>query len=199
MKDLTIRLINDTRTFLKLNNPPSSFFRFMLVVRKASLADFEPMTKLRVEFYDDQIRYDPFLNPSSKAAVFREIKSEIRSYLPERTNKACFVAVNGNQFLGYIAAEIQDQEGIFKERRRGHISNIYVRNQALRQKVGSKLAKAAEDWLRSRGISVIKLVVYVDNSAGFAFWKRMGYFPYQHCMYSRLKRTNSVKRNRGRK
>lgn len=169
----------------------------MLVVRRASPTDFEPMTKLRVEFYDDQIRYDPFLRPSSIAAVRREIKDEIRSYLSKRrATKACFVAVDGEDFLGYAAAEIQTQEEIFKERRRGHISNIYVRNQVLRRRVGSRLTKAAEGWLRSKGISDVKLVVYVDNSAGFAFWKRMGYLPYQHYMFSKLKRTNSVKKNR---
>lgn len=160
----------------------------MVTVRKATLRDLDQMVKLRIEFYEDHLHYDPLLNPSSDPRVLRELKEEIKSYLSgDQGRKAAFVATDGLGFLGYINAEVKTQERIFKDRKGGHIPNIYVRPHMLRAKVGSALVQAAHHWLKSKGATIVRLVVYLDNTSGMAFWDKMGYKAYQQHMYSFLR------------
>lgn len=73
------------------------------------------------------------------------------------------------RILGFLVATIN-------RRREGHIITIDVVPDARRAGVGSKLLAAAEDRLRSRQCTSVKLETAVNNTPALAFYKRHGYF-----------------------
>ena len=60
-------------------------------------------------------------------------------------------------------------------RRLGHIITLDVREDRRRQGVGTALLATAEDWLRSEGVTRVRLETAVDNGAAVGFWEKTGY------------------------
>ena len=90
----------------------------------------------------------------------------IARYLARNPN-TCFVAEEDGKLLGVIMA---GHDG-----RRGFIYHTAVSPDARGRGVGTKLAHAALDALRSEGISKAALVAFTRNEAGNAFWEKMGF------------------------
>jgi len=57
----------------------------------------------------------------------------------------------------------------------GHILTIDVAPTARRQGIGMRLMAAAETRIRQQACEAIYLETAVDNAAGIAFYKRLGY------------------------
>lgn len=170
-----------------LNNLPGKRTTSMLTIKRANRTDFKEVLQLRMEFYEDHLRYDPLLKPVTDRGVHSELTKEIRAYLAGgNSRKALFVAVKDSEYLGYLMVKLEGVSKIFRHSTEGFIPNIYVRPSATRKKVGSELVKAAHTWIRSHGGEVVRLVVYTDNSAGEKFWLRTGYIPHQFRMYTSL-------------
>jgi len=90
----------------------------------------------------------------------------IARYLARNPN-TCFVAEEDGKLLGVIMA---GHGG-----RRGFIYHTAVSPDARGRGVGTQLAHAALDALRSEGISKAALVAFTRNEAGNAFWEKMGF------------------------
>ncbi|MGH9787657.1 MAG: GNAT family N-acetyltransferase [Candidatus Acidiferrales bacterium] len=60
-------------------------------------------------------------------------------------------------------------------RRHGHIITLDVREDRRRRGVGTTLLATAEEWLRSLGVTRVRLETAVDNAAAVAFWQKTGY------------------------
>jgi ribosomal-protein-alanine N-acetyltransferase len=60
-------------------------------------------------------------------------------------------------------------------RRLGHLITLDVRQDRRRQGIGTTLLTAAEDWLRTEGVTRVRLETAVDNAAAVAFWEKTGY------------------------
>jgi GNAT superfamily N-acetyltransferase len=59
----------------------------------------------------------------------------------------------------------------------GYIAGAYVRQDARRVSAGRMLAAAAEDWLRTQGITSSELHVLYFNEGARRFWEEIGYEP----------------------
>lgn len=95
-----------------------------------------------------------------------ESREGIRRYL-DRNPGTSFVAVEGETLAGVIMA---GHDG-----RRGYIYHAAVRPDCRGRGIGSRLAEAALDALRSCGISKVALFVFKRNGEGGHFWERMGF------------------------
>ena len=71
------------------------------------------------------------------------------------------------EIAGFVVAE--------RGRSSGHIITIDVRSEARRHGIGSRLLRGAEDQLRRRSCSRIRLETAVDNRDALFFYKRHGY------------------------
>ena len=61
------------------------------------------------------------------------------------------------------------------EGHRGWVYYVAVHPDARKQKIGARLMKAAEDWLRERGIRKLLLLVRDTNTQVVEFYSRVGY------------------------
>jgi GNAT superfamily N-acetyltransferase len=59
----------------------------------------------------------------------------------------------------------------------GYIAGAFVRQDARRANAGRRLVAAAEDWLRTQGITSSELHVLYFNEGARRFWEEIGYEP----------------------
>lgn len=90
----------------------------------------------------------------------------IRRYL-ERNPDTCFVAEEGAGIVGVI---ISGHDG-----RRGYIYHTAVSPAFQKQGIGTRLVETALEALRTAGINKAALVAFSRNTAGNAFWERIGF------------------------
>ena len=93
-------------------------------------------------------------------------KEGIRKFL-ERNPRTCFVAESARAIIGAILCG--------SDGRRAYIYHTAVRAEHRNQGVGAALVAAVEQSLRNMDINKVALVAYTTNTAGNAFWERLGY------------------------
>jgi ribosomal protein S18 acetylase RimI-like enzyme len=92
---------------------------------------------------------------------------------PER---ALLVADAGEgQLAGFVVAGIARRPGLFRERARGEIEWLFVREEARRAGVGRALADAALRFLAEQGVARVEVQVARANAGGAAFWQALGF------------------------
>ncbi len=91
----------------------------------------------------------------------------------EQSSGMFFVAVTGEDVLGYLVANIERDVNLsrFQTRREGHLLKIAVGEGKKRLGIGSSLMKILENNLREEGIESVKLEVRVQNDEAREFYK----------------------------
>lgn len=84
-----------------------------------------------------------------------------------RNPHTSFVAQEGGHIVGAILC---GHDG-----RRGFIYHLVVAAQQRKKGIGRNLVDAALSALKEEGIHKVALVVFAENSAGNAFWERLGF------------------------
>lgn len=83
-------------------------------------------------------------------------------------NEFCLVYVEGDEVLGYVVSEIQDQGGY--EFRSGEISGLFVRQEWRRQGIGTALVRAALTEMRRRNAWSFRTLVAKSSRTAKPFW-----------------------------
>ncbi len=80
--------------------------------------------------------------------------------------------------VGFIMFGYRD-EPMWRKRRRGYLSNIYVVPAHRRRGLGNFMVKGALQTLRQMDVEVVELDVYVTNDTGRRFWESFGFSPFK--------------------
>lgn len=83
--------------------------------------------------------------------------------------------VEKDRLIGFVQCSLKLLPGFFKESKVGIIDHIYVHREYRRQGISKELLFRAENWLRSKKVSWIELLVVSGNQAGIEFWNKMGF------------------------
>lgn len=92
-----------------------------------------------------------------------------------RNPTSCFVALDSGRVVGAILA---GHDG-----RRGYIYHTAVRTELRGRGIGRALVERALAALRAEGIAKVALVAFARNTAGNAFWQRLGFEPRADLVY----------------
>jgi GNAT superfamily N-acetyltransferase len=91
-------------------------------------------------------------------------------------DRALLVADAGEgQLVGFAVAGVARRPGPFRERARGEIEWLFVREEARRAGVGRALAEAALRFLTEQGVARVEVQVARANAGGAAFWHALGF------------------------
>lgn len=101
-----------------------------------------------------------------------------------RNPTSCFVADN----QGIIGVIMAGHDG-----RRGYIYHTAVAPVYQGRGVGTALVDACLQALSEEGISKVALVVFADNSAGNAFWDKVGFHSREDLVYRNKSLENMVR------
>ena len=147
-----------------------------LSVRTATLADYNALCPLYQELDNHHINlrpdiFKPFYGPT------REI-DEFAARL-ENPNSDILVAIIDDQVCGFADIEERNtpQYPMFIEKSYALIDNLIVARAFQRQGIATALFEHVKVWAKGRGLDLIRLKVYSDNTSAKQFYLNEGFQP----------------------
>lgn len=108
-------------------------------------------------------------------------KRHWRAYLEKRfaeISTKLIVAEEEGEIVGFMLCMLSPNVPIFKEKKIGLISDVYVREGRRRKGVAKKMLDVAVRWFRKNKVRSVQLGVAHDNMEGRAVWRSMGFEPF---------------------
>ena len=94
------------------------------------------------------------------------------------------VAEEEGKLVGFMLCMLSPNTPIFKERKIGVISDVYVLEELRRKGVANKMLDVALRWFKKNKVRSVQLAVAHDNLEARAVWRTLGFEPYM--LYKRL-------------
>ncbi len=94
------------------------------------------------------------------------------------------VAEEDGKVVGFMLCLLSPNAPIFKERKIGVISDVFVLEERRRKGVASKMLDVAIRWFRKNKVRSVQLGVAHQNMEARAVWRNLGFEPYM--IYKRL-------------
>jgi ribosomal-protein-alanine N-acetyltransferase len=143
----------------------------LFFIRDFHKADFEALWRIDQQCFAQGISYSrpelaAYLRMPGAFTVIAETREDAG---PANRSGADDSARGISGILGFVVATLNASGS-------GHIITIDVIQEARRCGVGSALLSTAEEQLRARGGSHVRLETAVNNASALAFYKRHGYY-----------------------
>ncbi|MBI2581144.1 GNAT family N-acetyltransferase [Candidatus Woesearchaeota archaeon] len=156
----------------------------MISVRKAALKDIPSIAGLWCEFMKEHDKIVLVRNKKLSRYTPRKKNAEnnYRSFIKKQLksgNGAIFLAEAEDTAAGYVFVIIKDEIPVFKLKKIGYISDLYVKKALRGMKISSKLKDEAMKWLKKKGLKHISIGLYVDNEFAHSVYKKWGFFDYK--------------------
>lgn len=85
------------------------------------------------------------------------------------------VAMDSGKAVAYSIARIVKRPPVFRDIEYGFISDLGVKSEYRRKGLGAQILNGIFEWLESREIDRIELLVLAKNEIGVSFWKKHGF------------------------
>jgi GNAT superfamily N-acetyltransferase len=150
-----------------------------VAVRVARTQDLDRLVELFFLLLEEHQAHDPAFEPGPEAREGRRSLLESRLRMPEAHVLVAERPAGeaASQLLGFCVAGLARRPPVFRERLRGEIEYLFVRDEARRGGVGSTLVRHALAWLAQQGTARVALQVARRNRAGLAFWQALRFQP----------------------
>ncbi|MGQ9586814.1 MAG: GNAT family N-acetyltransferase [Thermoplasmata archaeon] len=102
-------------------------------------------------------------------------------YLEEKFSELStklIVAEEDGRIVGFMLCLLSPNVPIYKEKKIGVISDVYVREERRRKGVAKKMFDVAVNWFRKNKVRSVRLSVAADNLEARAAWRRLGFEPF---------------------
>ncbi len=142
-----------------------------MIIRKATVKDFEKLKEIKAEFYLWECRDDDKLN---KDYVKKGLGSRLARNL-RQDNVAFFIAVEKDEIIGYCGVEIEKNMAHIIYKKTGHIFNLFVKEKYWNKGIGKQLLNTSLDWLKKKKIKDIKIMAYSFNKKAWQIYKNAGF------------------------
>lgn len=142
-----------------------------LTIRKATSSDLYQLQNLTHELYLHDKVYYPYFNvnfPFEKRGI---------DYLKERItqpNGVCLVAELDNKLVGFLTGN-QPILLSWAPVRKTSIENLYIKKNARRKYIGTKLIEEFLKWSHSHGITYHTVSTLAGNINSRKFYKKLGF------------------------
>ena len=95
-------------------------------------------------------------------------------------------AESGDDYVGYLIGHTEDAHPIFKDRRFGMLTDIFVKPDFRRKGVGKKFVEEGLAFFKGRGVGQVRMNVLVTNDASRAFCEKLGFGDFLYRMWKSL-------------
>jgi GNAT superfamily N-acetyltransferase len=140
-----------------------------IVIRPAVLTDLDVLLKFEQAVIEAE---RPFDNTISTGADVRYYDLEGLIVLPDAE---IVVAEIGHEIIGCGYARIEDSKAYLKHRKHSYLGFMYVVPEHRGEGVNKKIVEVLEAWSASKGVSELRLEVYVENAAAIRAYEKTGY------------------------
>jgi ribosomal protein S18 acetylase RimI-like enzyme len=153
-------------------------------IKTATIDDIEIIVDIWNSFLDEHDGIVTGRNPLLKdmnerrdeACVMYEnfLKSNVESQ-----DGKVLIAEEGKAIAGYSLGYIKDEIPIFKLRRYGYISDLFVKKEFRGQGVSTRLMDAMIRWFKDKGAQYASIGFYADNHEAHEIYRKWGFFDYK--------------------
>lgn len=149
----------------------------IIKVTEASLANMcdEMLTSLIM----DERKYDSNIKEDF-------VVSDWYSTTLDNEQQITFIAMDGDEAIGFIHGFVKDEAGILVEDTVILLDAMYVKEKNRKQGVGTLLIEEFKKWGKSTNAKYMDLTVLADNSAAIELYKRHAFTPLKSYMRSVL-------------
>jgi ribosomal protein S18 acetylase RimI-like enzyme len=109
----------------------------------------------------------------NKEDYFRYLKKDLK-YI----NRGLFIAIEDGKIVGMILGQYFDPLPISKYKRKGYLSNLFIRKEFRKKGIAKKLIEKSLDWLKRNKTEHVTLEIHVDNKKVIDLYHRMGFKDY---------------------
>lgn len=110
-----------------------------------------------------------------------ELKDEaVISYFTsfcETGSRKAFIAVDGQQIVGYITVYIKEQADYWRYKKIGEISGLMVQREFQHQGIAKRLVDAAKAFFTAEGVKYYTVYTAVANQGALDFYRKNGLVP----------------------
>lgn len=162
----------------------------MVKIRKATTRDAGLIVEMFKEFmtyHKDVIKVNPKLKQhlvrkESSPAIF---KKYILGRLKSR-DAAIFIAEVDGKPAGYLMIFIRKNTPIFKMKKLGEISDLFVKKEYRGLGISMRFRIEAEKWFKKKGMKYMVLLVYPDNKRAYSIYKKWRFFDFHTEMRKKI-------------
>ncbi len=154
-----------------------------MIIRKANLKDVPEIVNLWKKFmkYPDEIliknnkKLKPYFTKKKNAAnMFRKYaQTNILS-----KDAVIHVAEIKGKLVGYSLSFIKKNIPIFKMKKIGYISDLFVKKEFRGMGISTRLKNEAIKWFKKRGMKHASIKVYKGNNLAHSIYKKWGFFDF---------------------
>ena len=149
-----------------------------MIIRKATLKDFEELKKLWAEFFLLEASTDERVNTEwVKQGLPVALGKSLRN-----KNEATFVAEEKGKLVGYASSEIIPNSRRIRYEKQGHLYNLYVIPRYRGKNIGKRLLEKSLDWFKKRKVKDLKIMAYEWNKRAQKLYRKYGFRDYMLMM-----------------
>ncbi|OGS41931.1 MAG: hypothetical protein A3K67_05820 [Euryarchaeota archaeon RBG_16_62_10] len=149
--------------------------KITIKIRDATKDDLGAVTDL----WESLARYHVTL--SDRFTLALDSRRKWRAYLAEKFSEIStklIVAEEDGEIIGFMLCLLSPNVPVYKERKIGVVSDVYVREDRRRKGVGKKMFDLAVKWFRRNKVRSVRLSVAADNLEARAAWRMLGFEPF---------------------
>jgi GNAT superfamily N-acetyltransferase len=155
-----------------------------MIIEEAKIEDVPRIVQLWLEFMKE---HDEIIIKENSELSECEIKDgnmgeKYREFLIshiESKDGAVFIAKENNEIVGYCLIFIKDEIPIYKNKKIGCASDLYVKKNFRNQGISSKLGDKSIKWFKEKRIKFVSAPMYPDNRFAHSIFKKWGFFDYK--------------------
>lgn len=139
--------------------------------RKATKKDLDALCQLWVKLGKGHVDYH------SSYLLAKNYPSALRKFLKERfedKKSLIYLAEEQEKIVGFTFGRVKERPLIFKIKKEGSISDVFIEKSYREKGIGSKLTEILIEEFSKRKLKFVGLTVDVDNPAT-KFYQRLGF------------------------
>ena len=167
----------------------------VFTLRRAHRGDRDALGALWMALLEEQAALDVRFAPADDA--LERWRNEFPTWLHDERRRL-IVAGQAGTLDGFIAAERWTSPPVYAAATEIFIDELYVRPEARRQGLGSRLIREIEAWAEEMKAERLRLRLLTANEAGRRFWTRQGAQPFVATLTIEREHTTSASRKTAR-
>ncbi len=144
-------------------------------IRIAIKSDLPVIIKMASSMIDYHHSLDAYYKPSED---YKNLEETLTGELDDK-DVALLVAEDNDQIVGYIRGVVEAAPEYIKPKKIGVVFDAFVENSAREGGIGKQLFEELKEWFATKKVKHLELSVDARNSAGIAFWKKLGFSDYK--------------------
>ena len=156
----------------------------MILISKATAKDIPFIVEIWEEFMQEHDEILVKENPKLESYLTKNkdapknYKKFVQKHIKSKNGVVYMAEVDGTT-VGYTLMFVKDEIPIFKIKKIGFGSDLYVKKGFRGMNVSSKLSAQSIKWLKKKGIKCVSLTLYNDNKLAHSIYKKWGFFDYK--------------------